>query len=107
MSKRSQNINDVRYYEEVSCVRPAAVAWQRNEANFHVSFTFVAVLRQAGGLVRVDTESGESAPWQSELSVTGGSRQTRHDPQARSPRRLTGGPRRGEKCPNEAKISTM
>jgi len=48
VSKRSQNLNDVRCYEEVTCVRPAAVAGERNEANFHGSFTFVAVLRQAG-----------------------------------------------------------
>ncbi len=48
MSKRSQNLKDVRYYKEATCVRTAAVAGERNEANFHGSFTFVAFLRQAG-----------------------------------------------------------
>src|SRR5208337_5102820 len=45
-----------------------------------------------------DTESGESAPWQSGRSVIGDSRQTRHDPQGRKPPCQTGGPMRVEKC---------
>ncbi len=48
MSKRSQNINDIKYYEEATYVLLAAVAGEQNEANFHGSFTFVALLRQAG-----------------------------------------------------------
>jgi len=34
VSKRSQNLNDVRYYKEVTCVHLAAVFGERNEANF-------------------------------------------------------------------------
>ncbi len=47
MPKRSQNLNDVRHDHEVTYVRLVAVAGPQNEANFHDSFTFVAVLRQA------------------------------------------------------------
>ena len=95
MPKRSQNLNDVRHDHEVTYVRLSAVAGPQNEANFHGSFTFVAVSRQAGlswetGPLLVDTESGESALWQSGRSAIGGSRQTRHDPQGLGPRRLTG-----------------
>ena len=47
MPKRSQNLNDVRHDQEVTYVRLAAIAGPQNEANFHGSFTFVGVLRQA------------------------------------------------------------
>ena len=48
MPKRSQNLNGVRHDQEVTYVRPVAAAAPRNEANFHDSFTFVAVFLQAG-----------------------------------------------------------
>src|SRR5271157_6503887 len=54
-----------------------------------------------------DTDIGQWALWQSGCSAIGDSRQTRHDRQGRNPRRLTGGPKRVEKCPNEAKIPMM
>src|SRR5271157_79345 len=47
---------------------------------------------------------GELAPWQCGHSAIGDSRQTRLDRQGRNPRRLTGGPKGVEKCPNEPKI---
>ena len=50
MSKRSQNLKDVKYYEEATYVLLAAVAGEQNEANFHGSFTFVAGFWEAGTL---------------------------------------------------------
>jgi len=54
-----------------------------------------------------DTENSKSAPWQSGRSAIGDSRQTRHDPQGRSPQRLTGGPMKVDKWLNEAKTPMM
>ena len=50
VSERSQNLNDVRYYVEVTCVRPTAVAGERTKPIFTGPSHLSPGLRQAGTL---------------------------------------------------------
>ena len=90
----------IRHFPRIRCNRdkqhPVGSLFPKTRAPARTSDPEGRILRIVSRLLR---QSGRSA--------IGDSRQTRHDPQGRSPQGQTGGPMNVEKCQNEPKISKV